>query len=1832
MNKLKLLGGMMVLVASASHLMMARGAQTDLSSTPITNSAAAQAKPNIMLLMDTSGSMGWSHMPDEVESVTGIGSIGYKSSQCNALYYNPNTVYGLPRKADGTFFPTPSFTAAYYNVYKDLYTTPAASPTLVNLSTSFKAYDDETLRLNLLGDPYSPFNDTPQPAYYYVYTGTQTLSYASAPCTDPDVGATVGATGGGTWTRVVVGASERQNFANWYTYYRTRMALTKSAISLAFTPLTDSFRVGFITVYPKTSPSAASIDTSKYLAISDFNTTQRGLWFDKVFSQVPDGSSPAREGLARVGRHYAGKTDGINTGMTGDPVQYSCQQNFTIMTTDGYWNDQQESPGGGPVQLDGVTRVGQQDGTLTDNSGLTPRPIWEGQGDIQHTVRNKMRQFSYAGCTGPYFNVSTLQNLRSTHQILKSTTQTLQQTSQMTQSTVQYLQSTQQMLKSTSQTRQLTSQVKRSVLRYLQSTTQKLKSTTQVLQTTSQVYKSTVQNRLCPNASELCEPVVTCTETADHHCEVVTTGPTLVASCTNEPASAGNIYTATTCTTNTNANVPVASCTNSGPTAPSYITTTCTTNTTTNVPVASCTNAAATAPSYIAVTCTSNDTTNVPVASCTPSGPTAPNYITTTCPAPIVVSAATPVASCTPSPGVAPNYDSTVCTPINTNTPVLSCTASGPTAPSYITTTCTTNTTTNVPVASCTPSSPTAPSYITTTCTPNNTSNVPSPTCINAGPTAPSYVTYSCTTNVLSGPTPVASCTPSTGPAPSYTTVVCNPVNTSTPVASCTPSGPTAPNYITTNCTPNNTSNVPVASCTNSGPTAPNYITTTCSNNDTSNVPVASCTPSGPSAPNYITTTCPAPVVTSSPTPVPSCTPVTPTAPNYIATTCTPLAGQKIQYSDTLTTTQTPYSGSTPAGPPVSSNVSTPAADVDGVCYVAGAGPALPDLPAPNPQPAPGDGTCAAWPCSADTPLSGGSISSLADVAQYYYVTDLRPSMPNNVPAVGSGPEDDRAAWQHMTTFSIALGVSGTLNYRPDYRTAATGDFADIRNPSTSKPWPVWPDPTMTSWDAGSATYTNKTMWNNPRSIDDFWHAAVNGRGQFFSARNPNDVVNGIAGALAGIQARLGGAAAGTSTQAPVSGNNFAFTANYTSSQWTGDVEARTIDLSTGLIGTATSWSAQTLLDTRVGAACDTRTIHLMRQGATNNLTPFTWNTQTCDSLNLPTGAASTGLNSAEQAKFNAAVAAQLSQYPSMTDGTASTADQRTPAAGANLVNFLRGQRGLEGFVANDASKLYRTRTHILGDIVGGQPIYVKAPFARYQDSGYLTFKTDNANRTPMVYVPANDGMLHAFYAETNTSTGTQGGKEAWAVIPSAVLPNLYKLADNNYGNLHQYSVDGVPAIGDAFDASASSWKTILVGGLNAGGRGYYAMDITDPASPKGLWEFKWSNTCYDAGDTTTHGADCHIGYTFGKPIITKLTNGTWVVLVTSGHNNINTPNQAGDGQGYLYVLNAFSGKIMYKISTGEGDASTPSGLVHLNNFVDNAAINNTTLRVYGGDLLGNIWRFDINDTIAPSGREATLLGVAKDSNGNRQPITTRPELAELDHSPMVFVATGKLLGASDLADTQGQSVYGFVDPLTSASPAYADLRGALKPRAMTQHGSAPLATRTVDCPSTATAAACSATAGWVLDLPDPGERVNVDMKLYQGTLVIGSNVPESTACTSGGHSWLTNLNFGTGMAVNISGSPSATGLTASQYVSNSLIVGLSVVRLPSGLARTELSTSGGGAGTTATSLTGGQGGGPGGGSGLSCTGGGGGTAACDTLNAAESAPGRRISWRELTQ
>lgn len=1230
------------------------------------------------------------------------------------------------------------------------------------------------------------------------------------------------------------------------------------------------------------------------------------------------------------------------------------------------------------------------------------------------------------------------------------------------------------------------------------------------------------------------------------------------------------------------------------------------------------------------------------------------------------------------------------------------------------------------------------PWYYTTTCTPAPTNHgVVNPatcactptensSCVIPATAGNSWTTTNCINATTAGiPMQSGTCTPVAASAGNTWTQTTCPVTTN---------GPTADDPATCGCTPgtNATCSVPGSN--------PTWTDTVCADVTSGPTPIGTCvnvgTPAVGNSPAWSTTACD---TTSSPlnttnVPAQTCTIVNGAAavgPDFVTTDCVeePL-GKKIRYETGTQQTVVDFSGgvivnSTPgawsaysAPADFGQCLGTDAATWPTLPSAVPVRPAATDLTNPSLASISAGCTATGWPCTAISGgVSGGSTNSLADVAQYYYKTDLRPAgttgfngldVSSNIvftTAGGDTTEGDMGKWQHMTTFTMGLGVSGQITYNKNYKDKPIGSFmaAAGLNPVTGQTdapagTPLEPFQLIRCQDSANASLPASTdclNWpipapNTAAAVDDLWHAAVNGRGQYFSAADPDAVFTGLQTALLAINAQSGaGTGATTSTQDPVPGNDLTFRAGFRTVDWTGDIRAQQLYTGTNLAleGTVLPgivWSTQNLLDGKVGALCDNRTIHLLRKGATNNMVPFTWNTKACDGSGTPVGVATTGINAGEQTYFTSTTGSpdyelpfpmrDWSQFIDMTDGTAATIDQRPLAQGANLVNFLRGQRGMEDFLGGSATRLFRKRIHVLGDIVGSQPRYVTAPNANFTDTGYSLYKTAKAGRPAMLYAGANDGMLHAFKVGTSVAD-IEGGTEAWAVIPSTMLPNLYRLADAGYSEAHTFFVDSTPSTGDVYDkyhmvstpgdcdgatdptVARDCWKTIIAGGFGAGGRGYYAMDVTDPVNPKALWEFKWSDTCYDSSNAATHYADCHLGLTFGAPLITKLVDHAWVVLVSSGLNNTNTPAKAGDGKGYLYVLDAITGKILKKISTGVGSGASetaaltgtltldstsavtgsgtafttelfpgqtitvngqarvvhtvsdathltvttafttsgtyggtvvrtgPSGFAYLNAYVENYIQDNTTERVYGGDMLGNVWRIELKG-LADSTDEAVRLATLVDNSGNPQPITTTPQLMNVgaNQTRMVFVGTGRYLGESDLSDTQTQTVYGLAENLNlhNASPAYISngstvlpsagltLRQQLNPITMTTVFKAlpdPITglpvpdyrtSATSGC-SAAAAAAGIACAGWYADLPDTGERVNLDMRLVLGSLIVPTNVTNLTACDSGGNSWLNVFDAATGLEV------PGSAYRAGKYMPGAVTVGISLIRGQSG-------------------------------------------------------------------
>jgi len=863
-------------------------------------------------------------------------------------------------------------------------------------------------------------------------------------------------------------------------------------------------------------------------------------------------------------------------------------------------------------------------------------------------------------------------------------------------------------------------------------------------------------------------------------------------------------------------------------------------------------------------------------------------------------------------------------------------------------------------------------------------------------------------------------------------------------------------------------------------------------------------------------------------------------------------------------------------------------------------------------------GTTGAW---YDGGLAG-STDTLADVAMYYYKTDLRADLADQVPVTSK----DTAAHQHMTTFTVGMGLAGLLNFDRNYESGSSPDFERLKVAPASGglDWPV-------------------PVANAESALDDLWHAAVNGRGTFFSAKDPAELSSAIAETLSSVNARIGaGAAAATSNLQPVAGDNFAFTAQYETVQWIGDIKARTIDLSTGTVASRELWAAATLLDARAHTTRNVFTFDATDVTGTgdnfNKLKSFC-HPAAIANASYPTCTDGAGLSATELDFFEPMTAsAAPSSQPALSQAATITANgAAAEATKERLVDFIRGDSSYETSGGTGLTDLFRNRQSVMGDIINAQPAYVKAsPFSYNtgnfagRDPFYQEFRNTtngvSGTRKGTVYVASNEGMLHAFetdpdnnpYFQTagigtaitsdDTFTGTLNtsptggeGSERWAYIPNLVMKDMKRLADSPY--THRYYTDGSPVVGDvcfghttATPCSAqANWRTILVAGLNAGGRGYYALDVTDADNPKGLWEIKGGTgaACLSDADADggTFSEDCNIGNSFGNPLIVKRkSDGKWVVIFTSGLNNLSP----GDGKGYLYVVDAQTGKILKRYATGVGcdgvstvapcvaGTNDPSGFGRINAWVDNASFENLALTIYGGDLKGNLWRIQLDSSVAAVPADSvTRLATLTAPDGTAQPITTKPELGEVSGQRVVFFGTGKFLGTTDKASTQRQTVYAVKDPMSGVA-ALTMTRGGAFPAStitgfvrqdLTASPTNPTTERTVATVNAVNFADASVN-GWFIDLPDGAvsgqgsERVNVDPILQLGTLVIPSNVPSTDTCVAGGFGWINFLDYKTGGVV-----AGATANMVSTKISASLVVGINVIQLPGGTIKTIVTT-----------------------------------------------------------
>jgi type IV pilus assembly protein PilY1 len=761
---------------------------------------------------------------------------------------------------------------------------------------------------------------------------------------------------------------------------------------------------------------------------------------------------------------------------------------------------------------------------------------------------------------------------------------------------------------------------------------------------------------------------------------------------------------------------------------------------------------------------------------------------------------------------------------------------------------------------------------------------------------------------------------------------------------------------------------------------------------------------------------------------------------------------------------------------------------------LADAGTALPDgVTPPNPA--------TAGVTSIYNPVHDGGdagYASLSDIAYNYWATDLRPDLfdPTNskyvspyLPDTRTGlfgsagnvsggygiaknipaekyfnPNNDPASWPHMAFFMIGLGVSGQLNFstNTDCTDTTTGNAQDACNlrkgVTNSLGITGWPTPD----GSGSGIAAN---------IDDSWHAGLAGRGAFFSAGNPQQLVDQLTSILSSISGRVGAATTAGVNASVATVGAISFSTSYDSLNWSSTFQAVTLNPD-GTVNTTPLWSANF-------PAASSRNIYTdsFKGGI---FTSFAFNTANVASLDASecSGPAPTDCSTVT-------TSAQGLQVPALSGANDTV---------ANRINYLRGD------ATHEIDGTYRSRTdttkvppvrNVLGAIINSQPVYVAYPSSNYYDGWpstspesatgaqkYSAFVAAHAKRPGTAYVGANDGMLHAFSAPVPTctsynvttgvcsayNTGTNPGQEDWAFIPRAVYANLGNLTSvSNFQ--YQPTVDATPVTRDVF-FSDNNWHTILAGGVGLGGRGVYALDITGgndptilPTQPdKVLWEFD-ADMPASSGCVSNYGScvGTDMGYTVSQPNIARLNNGEWVVLVSNGYfpdcskPDIPTatvaacqtiaaqaPKSGGNPYSALFVFDAQTGKMVAELKTPTGISGVTSfGLAtpvlgdYNSDQIDDVA--------FAGDLQGNLWRFDLSDPNPQNWKVTLAYAGLADASGNQglQPITTMPRLFPdpATGSFMVVFGTGKYLGAGDNSSNAVQGIYGIRDTGPCANP-----------------------------------------------------------------------------------------------------------------------------------------------------------------------------------------------------
>lgn len=677
---------------------------------------------------------------------------------------------------------------------------------------------------------------------------------------------------------------------------------------------------------------------------------------------------------------------------------------------------------------------------------------------------------------------------------------------------------------------------------------------------------------------------------------------------------------------------------------------------------------------------------------------------------------------------------------------------------------------------------------------------------------------------------------------------------------------------------------------------------------------------------------------------------------------------------------------------------------------------------------------------------------TLADVAMKWYKTDLAPSLPDKVPVQkGKNTQNlDENNQQHLVTFGVAFGATGTLTSGPTDRTK-------IFN---------WPKPSS----------------DKPQTIDDLRHAAYNGRGMFLSANKPEELITALQNVISNIESRAGSSSAAAFNMSTLSTDTLLFFAGFDPTKWTGNLDAYLLDPSTGDIAKSSTWTAAPLLDARTNKnMVDSRVIYTLGTNVDGDRggVLLNWNT--------------TNPRPSTKILDDLKVSSDLSQ------------DLSPFVASQDRLKFVRGD------TTNNGIGSTRDRLSRLGDIINSAPLYISE------------INLASISREAMVYVGANDGLLHGFSATS--------GQELMAYAPSAITSTLdssglHYLTESNYR--HKFYVDGeiVAAEINLNKGMGSVPRTVLVGSLGGGGQGIFALDVTETS--------QYSNTEASAKSTVlwefTDQDDPMLGFTYSTPEIVLMNNNQWAVVTGNGYN------ASGTDTAQLMIIfidkgidGIWSAGDYIKIDTAVGDPSNKNGLstpaaIDLDN-------NGTIDRIYAGDLLGNMWVFDVSKTNTSSWVIANA-GSPLFSAGDNKPITMKPLLSKPEaswipnsalNSPniMVYFGTGQYIATDDPANTKQQSFMGIWDAGVAVQPASLIEQSFLTPTVAK--------TRLLTQNDVVYGSTTSLNSGWFINLPQQGERVVVDAFELEGLIYFNTMTPLNEACSAGGTSFQMSVDKKTG-------------------------------------------------------------------------------------------------------